>query len=437
VIPILSTAQMREADALEVARRGTEALVRAAGTAVGLEAKRLLGRVYGARVAVVAGPGLNGADGRVAAAWLASRGAKVVVIEVASQPATLAGYDLVIDAAFGLGSSRAYDAPAVAGRALVLAVDLPSGVNADSGEVFGAAMAADVTLALGALKPAHLTGPSATLAGEVRFAGLGIVHDFVDGLMEDADLTSLGDVARDDHKWVHAVQILAGSPLMPGAAELVARGAMAGGASMIRLTSRGDLSGRVRLPAEVVHVGDEAIDRRCRAVVAGPGLGSDAPSWLRERLEGVDVTVVLDADALDRAVLPRDRTTQQRWILTPHDGEFARLTGAAVPANRFEAVRALAQETGCVVLLKGPTTVIADPDGVLRVVTSGTPALATAGSGDVLSGLIGATVARGHRPLEATALAAHVHGRASSRLDPYAGASALVGAVASVLRERR
>jgi hydroxyethylthiazole kinase-like uncharacterized protein yjeF len=435
VIPILKSAQMREADALAVLSRGVDALVNAAGTAVALEAKEMLSSCYGARAAVVVGPGLNGADGLVAARWLRSRGARVDVIEVAHQPVSLDGYDLVIDAAFGLGCSRPYVAPKVAAGTPVLAVDLPSGVDSDSGEILGSPLVADVTLALGALKPAHITGPSAALVGELRFAGLGIVQQFDDGLIEDSDLATLIAIHDDDHKWVHAVEAFVGSPLMPGAAELVVRGALAGGASMIRLASRGDISSFVRLPPEVVHGIELTADRRCRAVVAGPGLGFDAVSWLRERLANVDVPVVLDADGLDLGLLPASTSGNGQWILTPHEGEFARLTRRAVPANRIEAVRALARETGCVVLLKGPTTILASPSGTLRVVMSGTPALATAGTGDVLAGLIAATIARGHDPLTAGALAAHLHGRAGARMAVYAPASDLAGEVRGILAQ--
>jgi len=430
VLPILTTAQMREADARAVASRGVDALVTAAGTAVGLEVQRCLGRCYGARVAVVVGPGLNGADGRVAAAWLRGRGAKVDVIAVADQPATLAGYELVVDAAFGLGCSRPYAAPALAPGTTVVAVDLPSGVDADSGDVLGAPLAADVTVALGAFKYAHLTGDAAALAGEVRFAGLGIVGEFTDAVMENADLATLVHRSPQDHKWSHAVQAFAGSPHMPGAAGLVARGALAGGASMIRLSTRGDVTTLADLPPEVVRADAAGVDARCRAVAAGPGLGPDAASWLGELLAGVEVPVVLDADGLDRSLVAAARS---RWIITPHAGEFARLSGAGVPADRIGAARALARDLGCVVLLKGPTTVLADPAGTVRVVRSGTAALATAGTGDVLTGLIAATIARGHDPLEAGALAAHLHGLAGAQLDTYAPASDVALDVASIL----
>jgi NAD(P)H-hydrate epimerase len=435
MIPILTCAAMREADARAVAQRGSDVLVEAAGVAVGLEAKRLLRSCYGARVAILVGPGLNGGDGRLASRWLKSRGAHVDLVEWDHAPAILRGHDLVIDAAFGTGCSRPFVAPKVSPGTIVLAVDLPSGVDTDTGAVLGKPMIADVTLALGAIKPAHLDGLSTEFVGEIRFAGLDIVNTFDDGLVDDHDLDAFIHLGAHDHKWVHAVQAFAGSTLMPGAAELVLRGALAGGASMIRLASRGDVSELVTLPPEVVHVSELGVDPRCRAVVAGPGLGPDAWTWLRERMALVTVPVVLDADGLDRTSIDELAPRNDSWILTPHEGEFTRLTGHPLGPSRFDAVRELARATQCVVLLKGPTTVIANAAGALRVVNSGTPALATAGSGDVLSGLMVGTVARGHDPFEAAALSAHLHGRAGARLRPYAPASELVAKVREILSE--
>lgn len=424
---------MREADALAVKTHGGDALVVAAGTAVALEAQAILGSCYGSRVAVLVGPGLNGADGRVAAAWLRSRGAKVDVIEVATQPEELRGFALVIDAAFGLGCSRPYVAPRVAGETLVLAVDLPSGVDSDNGALLGTPMPADVTMALGALKPAHVTGPASALCGQLRFAGLGIVEKFDDGLVDDGDLATLIHRDVSDHKWTHAIQVLAGSTLMPGAADLVVRGALAAGASMIRLSSRGDIAELVDLPAEVVRSENVTIEQRSRCVVAGPGLGADGVDWLRERLVDVSMPVVLDADGLHRSLIDAKSSDESPWVLTPHEGEFARLTGEPLSDDRLEAVRSLARATNCVVLLKGSTTIIADPKGRVRVVRSGTPTLATAGSGDVLSGVIGATIARGHDPLDAAALGAHVHGRAGAALPVYASSSDIPRAIEEII----
>jgi ADP-dependent NAD(P)H-hydrate dehydratase / NAD(P)H-hydrate epimerase len=429
MIPILSLSEMRAADAQAVATRGQDALVRDAGTAVALTAQRLLGHCYARRVCVIAGPGLNGADGRVAAAWLTARGALVHVFPYDEAPALLSGYDLIVDAVFGTGASRPYQAPRVSSGTAVLAVDLPSGVDTDTGALLGEPMTATATIALGAYKPAHFSGPSATLVGELHFAGLGIETPRQNGLIVDDDLASLIRFNSDDHKWGHALQAFVGSSLMPGAAELVLRGALAGGASMIRLVSRGDVATQVRVPPEVVHVQEMKVDPRCKAVVAGPGLGTEAPSWLREGLVSAACPVVLDADGLDREfvddVAPKDGT----WVLTPHAGEFERLSGHPVGDDRFDDVRDLATATGCVVLLKGPRTVIAHPNGAIRVVTSGTASLATAGSGDVLSGLIAATIARGHEPFEAAALAAHLHGRAGGTIASYASASEVATAI--------
>jgi ADP-dependent NAD(P)H-hydrate dehydratase / NAD(P)H-hydrate epimerase len=429
MIPILSLSEMRAADAKAVAARGQNALVRDAGTAVALAAQRLLGHCYTRRVCVVVGPGLNGADGRVAARWLTSRGALVHVLPFDKAPGLLEGYDLVVDAAFGTGASRPYVAPKVSPGTVVLAVDLPSGVDTDTGALLGQPMKANATIALGAYKPAHFSGASAELVGELHFAGLGIVTSFEDGLVQDEDLAHLIAFTSDDHKWDHAVQAFVGSTLMPGAAELVLRGALAGGASMIRLVSRGDVATEVRVPPEVVHVHDLTVDPRCKAVIAGPGLGPEAPAWLREGLTSATCPVVLDADGLDRPFIDECAPKNASWVLTPHAGEFERLSGHRVGDDRFGDARELAKETGCVVLLKGPRTVIAHPNGAIRVVTSGTASLATAGSGDLLSGLLAATIARGHAPFEAAALAAHLHGRAGATLAPYATSSEIATSI--------
>ncbi|MGB8178992.1 MAG: NAD(P)H-hydrate dehydratase [Acidimicrobiales bacterium] len=429
MIPILSLSEMRAADARAVAARGQDALVRDAGTAVALVARGLLGHCYARRVCVLAGPGLNGADGRVAAAWLTSRGALVHLLPFDAAPDLLAGYDLVVDAAFGTGASRPYVAPRVSSGTLVLAVDLPSGVDTDTGALLGEPLTATATVALGAYKPAHFSGPAAEIMGELHFAGLGIVTSSDDGLIDDDDLDQLIAFKADDHKWGHALQAFVGSTLMPGAAELVLRGALAGGASMIRLVSRGDVATQVRVPPEVVHVRELKVDPRCKAVVAGPGLGPEAPTWLREGLTGATCPVVLDADGLDRQFVDECAPKDGSWVLTPHAGEFERLSGHPVGDDRFADVRELAKATGCVVLLKGPRTVIAHPSGTLRVVNSGTASLATAGSGDILSGLIGATIARGHEPFEAAGLAAHLHGRAGATIDPYVSASEVATAL--------
>ncbi len=450
MIPLLDTAAMRAADAAAVARVGTDALVTSAGFAVGATARSMLGTLYGQRIVVVAGPGLNGADGRVAASWLANRGALVRVVEADATIGKLRGYDLVIDAAFGLGCSRDYVAPDVDDRALVLAVDLPSGVNADTGAVLGRPMVADVTLALGAVKPAHLIGPAREFVGELRFAGLGIVDDADSGIVEEIDLRNFVRQHRDDHKWRHAVLIIAGSASMPGAAQLATLGALATGASMVRVCVPGVKPSRVsNLPAEAVVIDSEveelselvvSVSTRLHAMVLGPGLGRDLDvrQQVRSFVQRVRVPLVLDADglhAVDVKWLAARRHPDSPIILTPHDGEYAALTGREPGEDRIEAARSLARETQCIVLLKGPTTVVADPNGFLRVVTAGTPALATAGTGDVLAGMIAGALARGHAALAATALAAELHGMAGQHLPPYGTAHQIASVVRDLLEE--
>ena len=436
MIPLVSAAVRRDCDAREGARRGERALIEAAGMRVGLEARQMLGSLYARRIAVVVGPGNNGEDGRVAARVLSSRGSHVDVIDVSNQPDHLRGYDLVIDAAFGLGCSRPYVAPSVSRHTLVLAVDLPSGVDADSGKLLGRPLRADVTLALGALKFAHVDGESAPLAGELRFADLGIETPMDNALIVDADVDTYVVAGRDDHKWTHALTVLAGSARMPGAAVLVCEGALSAGASMVRLESRGkdQVASLVHVPVEVVRAQGPVVDARSRCVVAGPGLGTTSGPWLTKRLNETSIATVLDADALTSELVSLARHAPR--VLTPHAGEFQRLTGTKVGAERIDAVRDLARASGCVVLLKGPTTIVADPSGKLRVVTVGTAALATAGTGDVLAGMIGAAIARGHDPLDAAALSAFVHATAGARLTPYQTSSALAAAVRDVLGSR-
>ena len=209
-------------------------------------------------------------------------------------------------------------------------------------------MSADVTMALGALKPAHVTGAAAALCGQLRFAGLGIVQA-LRRRTDRGQRPRRRSIQREtsDHKWTHAIQVLAGSTLMPGAADLVVRGALAAGASMIRLSSRGDVAESVDLPAEVVRSEDRG-HRTARSMRRRRSRPRRRQlEWLRERLADVSMPVVLDADGLDRSLIPSKTSSDaQRWVLTPHEGEFVRLTGEALPANHLDAVRALARATG-------------------------------------------------------------------------------------------
>jgi ADP-dependent NAD(P)H-hydrate dehydratase / NAD(P)H-hydrate epimerase len=453
---VLTREEMRAADAAALETVSHETLVQRAGTATAHAALRLLGGAYGRRVVVVVGKGSNGADGRVAASFLARRGARVRVLEAAAAAGGVAlpPCDLVVDGAYGTGFRGSYDAPGAPAGARVLAIDIPSGVDADSGEAPGEAVQADRTVTFAALKPGLLQGRGAVCSGAVEVADIGIGFPTPRALLvEDADVARLPPRPRQVNKWTTAVGVAAGSAGMEGAAILCSRGAMAAGAGMLRLGAPGDPVAawpteavRMRLPATEWAGAFLEATAKCKAVVIGPGLGTDeaTAAEIRALVVAVPVPLVIDADALtalggtDVARTLFDKRSAPT-ILTPHDGEYARLSGAAPADDRLAAARHLAGATGAVVLLKGPLTAVAAPDGPVPDVllaAAGGPALATAGSGDVLSGVIGAFCARGLAPSEAAALGAHVHGRAAS-LGPAQGlvAGDLPALVAAFLSE--
>ncbi len=429
--PVVTVDEMRAVDAEAQRTVPVAVLVQRAGTALARVALQMLGGAYGRRVVVLAGSGNNGADGRVAGALLARRGAVVTVADARGSPGQVgAGADLVIDAAVGTGFHGRYDAPAVPPGVAVLACDIPSGVHGDTGVAAGRPLAAVRTVTFAAWKPGLLQGDGPALAGHVTVADIGLDCSRARvSLVEDADVDGLPARPPDAHKWQTAVAVVAGSPGMTGAAALCARAAGRAGAGMVRLgvpgADPGDLPAGeavgIALPAagwadEVV-----ALSRRCAAVVVGPGLGRGeaVAAEVRRLVARCPVPVVVDADGLhalgDPAALAAVVSARGRGdvVLTPHDGELARLAGSAPGPDRLAAARGLAAASGAVVLSKGPTTVVARPDGRAHVVRAGSPRLATAGTGDVLAGMIGAFVARGVAPPEAAALAAHVHGRAA------------------------
>jgi len=451
VQPILTVREMQAVDAAAQATTPIDVLVERAATAVAVQALDLLGGAYARRVVVVAGRGNNGADGRSAGALLARRGARVTVVEAGSTD-RLPAADLVIDAAYGTGFRGAYTAPAVAPGTPVLAVDIPSGVVGDTGEASGHPMAAVRTVTFAALKPGLVEGDGARLAGTVVVADIGLDPGVPRAhRVEDADVAALVPARdRDDNKWRSAVLVVAGSPGMTGAAGLAAVAAYRAGAGMVRLGVPG--AGLGELPAsEAVGVALPAsgwattaleVAARCRAVVVGPGLGRDpgTAADVRRLVEGAAVPVVVDADGLFALGVLDGRPLRADGgvVLTPHDGEFRRLLDGPPGPDRLDAARRLATAAGAVGLVKGATTVVAAPDGRVLVVTAGSPRLATAGTGDVLSGVLGAFVARGVAPFEAAALAAHVHGRAAGR-GPAEGlvAGDLPDLVSSVLSDLR
>lgn len=442
--PVVTVEEMKAIDADARAFVDEQVLIERAGTALATWALRLMGGSYGRRVLVIAGKGNNGADGRVAASRLCRRGASVKVVEVSAAPSrigTRTSVDLVVDAAYGTGFRGTYNAPAVSPGVRVLAADIPSGVDGDTGEACGEPLRADLTVTFAALKPGLLQGDGPLLAGRVEVADIGLdvsrAHIWV---VEDGDVEHMLPVRpRGAYKWQTAVAVVAGSPGMTGAAELCARGAYRAGAGMVRLGVPGadpaELGVTEAVGAELPSEGwaGAALEMasRCKAIVVGPGLGreDDSAAQVRRLVAEAPVPVVVDADGLfalgssedaSGVISKRKTSGAAEVVLTPHDGEFERLSGSAPGKDRISDAVRLSASTGAVVLLKGPTTVVAKPDGRALLAVAGSPRLATAGTGDVLSGVIGAFLARGLAPAEAAALGAHVHARAAA-LGPSEG----------------
>lgn len=440
MIPVLTPQEMAAVDA--AAPEPVEVLVERAGGAVARAALDMLGGGYGRTVVVVAGKGNNGADGRAAARRLERRGVRVRMVDAADCPSVLPSADVVIDAAFGTGFHGDWTAPDP-GDAAVLAVDVPSGVDALTGEAGPGVMRADRTVTFQAFKPGLLFGEGAELAGDVRVADIGLdVSSASQHVVEAADVGRWWAIrAEGAHKWRAAVKVVAGSRGMPGAAVLCATSAARAGGSLVSLSSPGTVPST---PAEIVqhHIGSsgfatEALAdiHRFGALVVGPGLGRDDAVLMatRDCIADATVPVVVDGDALFAAAWSADgaapilRERELATVLTPHDGEFEFLTGARPGADRVGAVRRAAAEFGCTVLLKGPTTIVAappldvdaDPLGAhVWLVTNGDQRLATAGTGDVLAGLIGAALAQGVEADRAAAAAAWIHADAGNRRPP-------------------
>ena len=447
---------MKSADAAALAIvHDQNVFIRRAGHAVAHAAKKMMNGAYGRRVLVLAGPGNNGNDGRVAAEWLRSWGAHVEELSVDDAGSTFINpshADLVIDAAYGIGFHGSWNPPIVF-DVPVLAVDIPSGLDALTGVIHGGIIPADRTITFAAVKTGMLLGDGPSVCGEIDIVDVGI--DLVDNvetyIVESHDVAAwLPPRSRAAHKWNHSVRVIAGSPGMGGAASLVSASAMRAGAGIVHLSWRRgetvtpptEVVGRV-LPETGWDTFVAADIARFASLVVGPGLGrgDDIGAEVRALLAVVPVPTVIDGDGLLAAIDPtggysvlQGRTAPT--ILTPHDGEFAALGGDIQNPDRIEATRQLAALTGCVVLRKGATTVISDVDGAVYLVVSGDERLATAGSGDVLSGIIGAFLARGLSPHEAAAAGAFVHGVAGSSCAPEGTiARDVVAMISEVLSE--
>jgi hydroxyethylthiazole kinase-like uncharacterized protein yjeF len=354
----------------------------------------------------------------------------------------------VLDGIVGIGGSgglrpAAAELVAAAGEAGVrVAVDVPSGVATDTGAVAGAAFRADVTVTFGCLKPGLLVGAGAEHAGEVRLADIGLAHlpEPAVRVLEHADVAALLPTAGagDDKYTRGVVGVVAGSAAYPGAAVLCTGSATLGGAGMVRYAGAAGDAVRARWPEVIVSDGGPEHAGRVQAWVVGPGGGTDADA--ADRLRTVlasDLPVLVDADGITLLAQDLDlvRKRSAPTVLTPHDREFERLAGP-VGADRIGAARRAAVDLGAIMLLKGNRTIVAGPDGTAYVNRTGTAWLATAGSGDVLSGLGGALLAAGLDPLLAAATAAHLHGLAGQLASDGAPttAGAVLAAVPAALR---
>ncbi len=495
---VVSSQQMAEAERLaESAGIPTSLLMENAGTALAEKAIGLSGP--GGRFLVVCGQGNNGGDGLVAARKLAAmeRSVMVEVIGGADRlkgeprrnylalrssaappgriPAQLevSSSDVVLDAIFGTGLNRppqGAHAEAIeriakwrAAGAKVLAADVPSGLQSDSGQAFAPCVQADVTVSFGYLKVGQVLEPGASLCGELSVAEIGLPRSAAASLpppsaflLEEADARDrIPERRPDTHKGTYGhVLVVAGSFGKTGAAALAALGALRAGAGLVTVASRSS-----SLPLWLAHApelmgigldGDgslgladldpllRAADKK-QAWVMGPGIpvGGETAKLIAALLREIAVPCVLDADGLNALAgrLEMLKSAKCPLILTPHPGEMARLLGkttAEIQGDRLGAARALASGAGAVAVLKGARTVIALPDGTAFINPTGNAGMATAGSGDVLSGICGALLAQGLKPPDAAVAAVYAHGLAG---DLMARRTGLMGLNASDLLE--
>ncbi|HXB78750.1 MAG TPA: NAD(P)H-hydrate dehydratase [Bradyrhizobium sp.] len=471
---VLTTAEMERADRLTIAA-GTPgfALMLSAGQAVAAAAMDMAAE---GPILVIAGPGNNGGDGFVAAAELAAHGREVQVILLCEReslqgdaasaargwkypvlpfnPQAIGKPALIVDALFGAGLDRAVNGEPFemieainANGAPVLAVDLPSGINGTSGAVMGTAVRAVETVTFFRRKPAHLLLPGRLYCGRVRVADIGIdakvLAEIAPKTFENIPSFWRGSYPVpeiDGHKYSRGhVAVVSGGLAATGAARLAARGALRAGAGLVTLASPRDalavnaaalMAVMVRAVDTVVEFAEMFADNRFNACVIGPGAG------VGERTRDFVLTtlsakraVVLDADALtsfashpEQLFAAIRHSSDPQAVLTPHEGEFPRLFSDISNKHPFrsklERVRDAAERAGGVVLLKGPDTVVVSPDGRATIAANAPPWLATAGAGDVLSGMIAGLLSQGVPAFEAASIAVWMHGEAAREAGP-------------------
>jgi len=427
-----TVAQVREAEAALMATVPDGTLMQRAAAGLAAAVIDLLGGAYGRRVLLLVGPGDNGGDALYAGARLARRGARVEALPVADQVheagiaalkaaggrvTDLAGHtrpDVVVDGIVGIGGHPGLRPPAAeAVRALVgvpmVAVDTPSGVDVDTGRVDGSHVAADVTVTFGTHKVCHLVEPAASAAGVVHLVdiGLDLPEAAVTAFQSDDVAALLPTPAPDAQKYTRGVVgVRAGSARYPGAGVLSTAGASCGLAGMVRYAGGAPDAVRAAHPEVVVGEG------QVQAWVVGSGGDAEAAEALSAALAD-GVPLVIDADALRHLEAPLEREA----LLTPHAGELAGMLGverAEIEADQLGFARRAAREYAATVLLKGHHTLVAAPDGRVRVTTIGTPWLAVAGAGDVLGGLCGALLAAGLTPYDAGAVGSWLHAAAAT-----------------------
>lgn len=470
-----TTDHIRTAENRLLAKTPDGALMRRAAFGVAVQAAEMLaharGRVTGTHAVLLVGAGNNGGDALWAGTFLRRRGVAVTAVlldpprahpaglaalrrsggRTTTDGAVLARADLVIDGIVGL-SAKGPLRPAAAAlvakiTSLVLAVDLPSGVDPDTGEVSGPAVTADVTVTFGARKPGHVLSGGAVHSGRVVVVDIGLTPELGE---PDLSLLTAAEVGAHwpipgptDDKYTQGVTgVAAGSATYPGAAVLATGSAVAATSGMVRFAGTAADAVRARWP-ETVATGSVADAGRVQAWVVGPGLGTGtAAKEIVRTVLAAEVPVCADADAITLLANHPDlwdaREPGTPVVLTPHAGEFTRLAGEIGP-DRAAAARRAAKQMDAVVLLKGHTTVIASPDGRTLVNPARNAWPATAGSGDVLSGLIGALLAAGVEPLLAAGCAAYLHELAAdlaARGAPIS-ASRLVEAIPDAIRAVR
>ncbi|MEO5711030.1 MAG: NAD(P)H-hydrate dehydratase [Nocardioidaceae bacterium] len=429
--------QVRAAESALLATLPEGALMQRAATGLAYAVLDLLGRAYGARVLLLVGSGDNGGDALFAGVLLAGRGVQVEALlldpdrvhaegvtalrdaggRVVGSVTAAGRPDVVVDGIVGIGGRGGLrdDAAAVV-RSLpdvpVVAVDVPSGVDVDSGAVVGDHVTAAVTVTFGTHKVAHLVDPAAQACGAVHLVDLGLdlPAPAVTALQEDDVRALLPRPTQDAHKYTRGVVgVRAGSEQYPGAGVLCVSGAGAGLVGMVRYVGGAEDLVRAKHPEVVVGAG------RVQAWVIGSGGGADAEQALADSLADSladGVPMVVDADGLTHVTGPLGVPA----LLTPHAGELARMLGVEreeVEADQLRFAREAAQRYDAVVLLKGRHTLVATPAGDVRVTTVGPAWLATAGAGDVLAGLCGSLVAAGLDPFDAGSVGSWLHGAAA------------------------